>query len=148
MQAIILCGPAGTGKTALYRDRWLETHVRLNLELMHGLEREGVHFTTCLETRQDFVVDDRNATPADRARYAVPAREAGYLVVCCLVDGASKGTRAGAQPPARIPAPPSLIAGPRFVAPTAAEGFDEIMRARPDPDGGWAIEEIAPPAVL
>jgi hypothetical protein len=127
VEAVILCGVRGSGKTALYLDRWLETHVRVSQDLMGTRHREGVFFTTCLETRQDLVVDDTNATPQDRTRYAVPALEAGFRVVCCLLGDSAQDA---------------------LVAPTVAEGFDEILRARPDPAGGWVIEPIAPPAVL
>jgi hypothetical protein len=80
-----------------------------------------------LKTRQDVVVDDTNPTPDARTRYAVPALEAGFKVVCCL---------------------PGDSAQDALVPLSVAEGVHEIVRARPGPAGGWVIEPIAPPAVL
>ena len=34
MEAVVLCGLQGSGKTTLYRDRFLETHVRLSMDLL------------------------------------------------------------------------------------------------------------------
>ena len=36
MEAVVLCGVQGSGKTTLYRDRFLDTHVRVSLDLYRG----------------------------------------------------------------------------------------------------------------
>ena len=76
MEAVILCGVQGSGKTTLYRDRFLETHVRVSMDLLRTRAREAAFLKMCLETRMLFVVDNTNPTVADRARYVAPAREA------------------------------------------------------------------------
>ena len=34
MEAVILCGVQGSGKTTLYRDRFLDTHARISMDLL------------------------------------------------------------------------------------------------------------------
>ena len=41
MEAVILCGVQGSGKTTLYRDRFLETHARISLDLLRTRAREA-----------------------------------------------------------------------------------------------------------
>src|SRR3954447_20012605 len=86
MQAVILCGVQGSGKTTLYRDRFLETHARVSLDLLRTRAREAAFLRLCLETRMPFVVDNTNPTAAERARYVAPARAAGFTVVGYLVE--------------------------------------------------------------
>src|SRR3954452_17475074 len=86
MEAVIFCGVQGSGKTTLYRDRFLETHARISMDLLRTRHREAAFLQVCLETRMRFVVDNTNPTVAERARYIAPAREAGYRVVDYLVE--------------------------------------------------------------
>ncbi len=91
----MLCGLQGAGKTTLYRDRWLETHVRISMDLLRTRSREAALLELCLSTRQPFVVDNTNPTVADRARYVAPARAAGFKVVGYLVDASPGEALAG-----------------------------------------------------
>src|ERR671923_2810127 len=86
MEAVVLCGVQGSGKTTLYRERFLDTHVRVSLDLLRTRHREAEFVRLGLETRQPFVVDNTNPTPADRRRYVEPARAAGFRVVAYLVE--------------------------------------------------------------
>src|SRR5215212_10848630 len=101
MEAVILCGVQGSGKTTLYRDRFLETHARVSLDLLRTRSREAAFLRTCLQTRQPFVVDNTNPTPADRRRYVEPARAAGFTVIGYLVEAhpGEAFARAGIPPP-------------------------------------------------
>src|SRR4051794_41965162 len=129
MEAVILCGVQGSGKTTLYRERFLETHARVSMDLLRTRAREAAFLALCLQTRMPFVVDNTNPTVAERARYVVPAREAGFRVVGWLVEvdyEVASGRNAARG--RRVPA-----AGPRRVA---------RRRAAPAPGGGvrgaWA----------
>src|SRR3954454_9167643 len=86
MEAVILCGVQGSGKTTLYRDRFLETHARVSMDLLRTRHREAAFLQTCLETRMRFVVDNTNPTVVERARYVRPARAAGFRLVAYLVE--------------------------------------------------------------
>ena len=73
----VLCGVQGSGKTTLYRDRFLATHVHVSMDVLRTRRREAAFLELCLETRQPFVVDNTNPTPAARRRYVEPARQPG-----------------------------------------------------------------------
>ena len=142
MEAVILCGIQGSGKTTLYRDRYLETHVRISLDLLRTRHREARFLAACLETRQPFVVDKTNETREERARYVGPARAAGYRLVAVLVDippDVAITRNAGRPPRRQVPIAGILGTRNRLAPPSRDEGFDEVLIARPDPAGrsGW-----------
>jgi predicted kinase len=145
MEAIVLCGVQGSGKSTFYRDRFLETHVRVSLDLLRTRRREAAFLQLCLDTRQPFVVDNTNPTPAERRRYVEPARAAGFRVVGYLVEVdevqalARNRERQGAR---RVPAAGLVGTGRRLVRPAPEEGFDELWHATAAPDGGWRVEPL------
>ena len=50
MEAVILCGVQGAGKTTLYRDRFVETHVRVAMDLLRTRAREEAFLRLCLSS--------------------------------------------------------------------------------------------------
>jgi predicted kinase len=145
MEAIVLCGVQGSGKTTLYRDRWLETHVRVAMDLLRTRARERAFLELCLSTRQPFVVDATNPTPADRRRYVAPAQAAGFRVVGVLVEvdldrALGRNDRRDAR--RRVPTAGVAGTGRRLLPPTPEEGFDELWQATSAPDGGWRVEPL------
>ncbi|HWK27704.1 MAG TPA: AAA family ATPase [Solirubrobacter sp.] len=143
MEAVILCGLQGAGKTTLYRDRYLETHVRVSLDLLRTRPREAAFLTTCLDTRMPFVVDNTNPTVAERARYLEPARAAGFRVVGVLVEvDAGVAAARNAARERTVPAVGLRDVARRLIRPTPEEGFDELLHATAAPGGGWRIEPL------
>jgi predicted kinase len=142
VEAVILCGVQGSGKTTLYRDRFLETHARVSMDLLKTRAREAAFLDLCLQTRMRFVVDNTNPTVAERARYLQPARDAGFRVVGYLVE--VDAAVAAAQNTARarvVPAAALRDVTRRFVRPAPEEGFDELWHATAGPHG-WRIEPL------
>ena len=138
MEAVVLCGVQGSGKTTLYRHRFLDTHVHLSLDVVRTRGREAELLRTCVQDRRPFVVDNTNPTPADRRRYIEPAREAGFRVIGYLVEANAGEALARAEiPPARAAATARSLQRP-----TLEEGFDELWHATAAPDGGWRIEPL------
>lgn len=133
MEAIVLCGVQGSGKTTLYRDRFAATHEHVSLDVLGARAREAALIQAYLEAGRPFVVDNTNPTAADRARYIDAAREAGFKVVGYLVEGEGVSEHVG----------PGKAAATRrrFVRPAPEEGFDELWHAVPAP-GGWRIEPL------
>src|SRR5262249_4304267 len=133
-----------SGKTTLYRDRFLATHVRISMDLLRTRAREAAFLTLCLETHQPFVVDNTNPTPAERRRYIEPARAAGFRVVGDLVEVDAAMARArNAERAGRARVSDRGVVGTarRFIRPTPAEGFDELWYATAAPDG-WRVEPL------
>jgi predicted kinase len=145
MEAVVLCGVQGSGKTTLYVERFVETHVRVSLDVVRTRAREEAFVRLCLESGQRFVVDNTNATPAERARYLEPARAAGFRVVGYLVEVdvadalARNARRAGRE---RVPVAGVVGTSRRLQRPTPEEGFDELWHATAAADGGWRIEPL------
>jgi predicted kinase len=145
MEAIVLCGVQGSGKTTLYRDRFIDTHVRVSMDLLRTRHREAEFVSLCLQTRQPFVVDNTNPTPADRARYVEPARAAGFTVIGYLVDvdhAEALGRNAERAGKARVPVSGVMGTAKRLQRPAPEEGFDELWHATAAPGGGWRIEPL------
>src|SRR3954447_23063976 len=146
VQAVILCGLQGSGKTTLYRERFLETHARLSMDLLRTRAREAAFLRLCLETRLPFVVDNTNPTAADRARYVAPALAAGFSAVGYLVEvdfALAAGRNSGRAGVARVADAGLRDVARRFVRPAPAEGFAELWHATATPDGGWRVEPLA-----
>jgi predicted kinase len=145
MEAIVFCGVQGSGKTTLYRDRFLDTHVRISMDLLRTRAREAELLAWCLRTHTRFVVDNTNPAAADRARYVQPAREAGFRVIGYLVDASADealARNAGRAGKARVPDRAVAGAARRLLRPTPEEGFDELWHATAAADGGWRIEPL------
>ena len=143
MEAIVLCGVQGSGKSTLYRDRFLDTHVHVSLDLLRSRSREAELVRECLETGRPFVVDNTNPTVAERARYVEPARAAGFKLVAYLVE-ADHAVAAGrnAARERTVPAAGLRDVTRRLVRPTPEEGFEELFHATAALDGGWRIEPL------
>ncbi len=140
----MLCGVQGSGKTTLYRDRFLATHVRVSMDLLRTRAREAAFLELCLDTGQRFVVDNTNPTPAERRRYVEPARAAGFRVIGYLVEvdaGVALARNAGREGRARVPDRGVIGTAKRLIRPSPQEGFDELWHATAAPDG-WRIEPL------
>jgi predicted kinase len=146
MEAIVLCGLQGAGKTTLYRERWQATHVRISMDELGTRAREAALLEQCLAEGRPFVVDNTNPTAAERRRYITPAREAGFRVAGYLVDAAASealGRNAGRSGRERIPDRGVVGTARRFLRPAPEEGFDELWHATAAPGGGFRIEPLA-----
>lgn len=129
VEAVIFIGGQGSGKSTFYRDAFFDTHVRINLDMLHTRQREKLLLEACIAAQQSFVVDNTNPTPADRARYIVPARAAGFRMIGYFFSTPMREAlrrnhlRKGKQ---RVP--PVAIAGTfkKIQRPTLEEGLDEI----------------------
>lgn len=144
MEAIVLCGVQGSGKTTLYTERFLATHARVSMDLLRTRAREEAFLRVCLDTRQPFVVDNTNPTPTDRCRYVEPARAAGFRVIGYLVEvDAAEALARNAERTGRARVPPSGVVGTarRLQRPTPEEGFDELWHATGS-GGAWRVEPL------
>ena len=144
--AIVFCGLQGSGKSTYFAQRFARTHVRLNLDMLRTRNREDVLLHACLAVQQQFVADNTNPTPSQRARYATHARSSGFAAVECYwfdtpvdVCIARNATR-----PAGEQVPEIAIRGTaaKFVPPTRAEGFDRVWRVTTGDNGVMNVDEL------
>jgi predicted kinase len=134
MQAVILIGIQASGKSTFYKEKFIDTHVRLNLDLLRTRNREKLFLEVCLLTKQKFVVDNTNPTIEERKRYIIPAKEAGFRVtgyyfasnISSIVE--RNKFREGTK---RIPEAGLFGTLKRLQKPNYDEGFDEIFHVNP-----------------
>lgn len=144
-EAVIFCGIQASGKTQFYKRVFLDTHVRISLDLLKTRHRERALLVTCLQTTQSFVVDNTNATKEERARYIAPARSGGFEVVGYLFETTPRAAigrnsrRVGKQ---QIPVGGLLGTFKRLQRPSPSEGFDRLYRVRIDPEGAFLVDEL------
>jgi predicted kinase len=138
MEAIILIGIQATGKTTFCRDRFMDSHIRINLDMLKTRHREGLLVEACLNAKQPFVVDNTNPTREDRTRYIAPARQAGFRVIGyyfesrvsdALIRNAQRGESG------RVPEVGVRGTSARLEAPSRSEGFDVLHHVRIGPEG-------------
>lgn len=129
VEAVIFVGGQGSGKSTFYRERFFDTHIRINLDMLRTRHREKILFEACLSAKQPFVVDNTNPTPADRARYIIPARAAGFrLIAYSFITPMREALRRNNLRNGKQRIPPVAIAGTfkRIQLPSLDEGFDEV----------------------
>jgi predicted kinase len=145
MQAVILIGLPGAGKTTFYRQSFFETHLRISLDMLRTRRRERVLLEACLVAKQPFVIDNTNVRRADRARYIIPAKARAFRVIgyyfpadvdACLGRNAQR-----ADKPA-IPIAGVLGKYKQLELPDAGEGFDELYHVGIATDGRFVVQKL------
>ena len=144
MEAIILMGLQASGKSTFFKQRFQDTHIRLNLDMLRTRNRERKLFNACLEAKQSFVIDNTNPTVVDRQRYIGAAKTAGFSVIgfYFLVEMAECLARNNLRENKRH-IPESAIKGTagKLEHPSLSEGFDALFCVRADGAGGFVVEE-------
>ncbi len=138
MEALIFIGIQGSGKTTFYQRRFFETHVRVNLDMLHTRARERALIAACLASQKRFVIDNTNPRAADRAGYIAAAKAAGFRIIGYFFQPDLRGSlRRNASRAGRavIPVPGVIGTLKRLEAPTWAEGFDELYSVSIDENG-------------
>jgi predicted kinase len=144
MQAVILIGVPGAGKTSFYRERFFETHLRLSLDMLKTRERERILVAASLMAGQPFVIDNTNVLASDRAGYIGAAKQSGFRVIGYFFDTelraaiARNKVRTDKKP---LPVPAIIRSLKRLEPPTLKEGFDEIFTVRIDPNRQFEVLE-------
>ena len=147
MQVILLIGIPAVGKSTFFRERFADTHVRINRDMLKTRNREQRLFKTCLEVCQSLVVDNTNATREVRAKFIIPAVEAGAIVSGYYFHSAASealvrnASRSGA---ARIPDKGVLSMSAQLQLPSLAEGFDTLKYVRIEDNGGFSVKRWNP----
>jgi predicted kinase len=143
LQAVVFCGIQGAGKSSFYRERFADTHVRINLDMLRTRKRERILLEACLAARQPFVVDNTNPTAADRARYLVPATVAGFEVVAyCFRPSISEALALNAGRQRQVPPHVIVDTADRLELPRLDEGFAALYAVAMDGTGGFVVEKL------
>jgi len=143
MEAIILIGIQGSGKTTFYRDRLGGSHVHINLDTLRTRRREGLLLQECLDSKRPFVVDNTNPTIEARRRYLEPSQAAGVLEVgYYFATDIQTALERNARRLGRECVPPKAIRATRnrIERPSLEEGFAELFYLQSLADGGFIVE--------
>jgi predicted kinase len=144
MEAVILIGIQGSGKSTFCRKYFFDTHVRISLDMLRTRHRESLLLRACLEGKQKFVVDNTNITAADRTRYIVPAKAAGFSVVGYYFSSRlEEALRRNRQRTGKSRIPDRGITGmyKRLELPRKDEGFDQLNYVRIAETGEFIVED-------
>ena len=144
MEAIILIGIQAVGKSTFYHQRFADTHVRINLDMLKTRHREHVLLEACIAAKQPFVVDNTNATTQDRAKYIPLAKAAGFRIVgyyfqSSLPDAMQRNRQRATSKV--IPEKGIAATYKRMELPILDEGFDELYYVAINTFNEFVIQE-------
>jgi len=146
-EAVIFTGVQAAGKSTFYRERFFETHVRINMDMLHTRRRESLLLDACLAARQPFVVDNTNVLAAERARYIEPARAAGFTVTGYFFRATTReliARNARRTGRAAVPVPGLLGTYKKLEEPRMEEGYDALFAVTLTPQNVYVVEAVAP----
>ena len=143
MEMVLLMGVQAAGKSTFCRERFYDTHVRINLDMLKTRTREELMVRACFFSKTPFVVDNTNPTKSDRQRYIPDAKEARYKIVgYYLSSRIEDALQRNATREKVIPEGGVRRTFQKIELPSRDEGFDELYYVRIDPDRplGFIVE--------
>lgn len=143
MEAVILVGIQGSGKSTFCRERFYHTHVRLNLDMLKTRHREGILLNACLRAQQRFVVDNTNVLLQEREHYIKAAKIAGFAVVGYYFHTTIQDAiRRNAHRMGKAVVPTRGIWGTykRLQMPTLEEGFDTLYKVEINSENDFVVQ--------
>jgi predicted kinase len=147
LEAVLFIGIQATGKSTFYRENFFDSHIRINLDMLRTRHRERLLVEACIAAKQPFVVDNTNVRILERARYIVPAREAGFRVVGYVFRShPGEALQRNQQRTGNQVIPETGIWGTykRLEAPTPEEGFNALFRVHVDETNGFVVRDWIP----
>ena len=147
MEAIIFIGIQASGKSSFYFERFSNSHIRLNLDMLKTRNRETILLNACITAKQPIVIDNTNATKEDRKRYVEKLKHSRFQIIgyyfessieaCLRRNNKRKGTE-------RIPSIGIKGTYNKLELPEYSEGFDKLYYVSIGEDGfkteGWKNE--------
>lgn len=135
---IIFIGIQASGKSFYYKQYLSAEYERVNLDELHTRNKEEVWFNELLNNEKNIVIDNTNPTAADRLRYIIKAKEAGYHVVGYFFESRVQdcikrnALRTGK---AKVPNQAIAATSNKLEMPSYKEGFDELYFIGHDENG-------------
>lgn len=129
MELIIFIGLQGAGKSTFYKQHFIDSHIRLNGDILKTRHREMTLFHACLNSKTPTVIDKTNPTQEIRANYIQLAKTHHFKVIAYYFDVPFEqalfynNQRLGK---AKIPEVGLKSVAKQLTRPSFEEGFDEI----------------------
>ena len=145
MEGIIFVGIQASGKSTFYHDRFSNTHLRINLDMLKTRHREKRLIETCLEISQRFVIDNTNPTVTDRERYIILLKNQGWKIIgyyfrSNINDSIERNQKR--QSSQQVPVKGIRGTYSRLIVPKYEEGFDQIYSVEPQAEGKFIVSEL------
>lgn len=145
MNGIIFTGLQASGKSSFFKERFVDTHIRLNLDMLNTRNRENILFNACLEAKQPVVIDNTNPQIKDRERYikdfkANKFKVIGYFFESKIKDCIERNNNRVLKKEIPVVALKSTSA--KLEIPSYKEGFDELYFVK-IVDNEFIVEEWA-----
>lgn len=146
MELIIFIGIQGAGKSSFYKQFFVDSHIRLNGDMLKTKHRETLLFDACLASKTPTVIDKTNATIAERQRYILPALSQHFKVIAyyfdvAFADALAKNNQRTGK--AKIPEIGLKATAKKMQQPTFAENFNQIFYVTLV-DNKFVVKEIIP----
>jgi predicted kinase len=127
MELVVFAGVQASGKSTFFAQRFADSHVRINGDMLKTRHREKLLLGACIAGQIRCVIDKTNLTAAERQRYVLVAKAAGFRVVDFYFDAPFElclrrnGERS-------LPVPVAGLYGARRLLeiPSWSEGYDEL----------------------
>jgi predicted kinase len=151
LECVILIGLPASGKTTFYQQRFAATHTHISKDHWPNAprkdERQGQLIRSAFRTGTPVVVDNTNPAPADRAAIIAIAREFNARIIGYHFTATTReavGRNRGREGKQRVPDVAIFTTAKRMMAPTRAEGFDELYRVAIRGDAAFEVTASPP----
>lgn len=81
LECVIFVGIQASGKSTFYKEKFFNTHMRINLDMLKTRYRERTYLEASIHAKQSFVVDNTNPTKLDRQKYIDAVSGHGYKII-------------------------------------------------------------------
>ena len=129
MECIILIGIPGAGKSTYYKDKFDDTHLRINIDMLVRISRESDIFKAAVKTNTKIVIDNTNTTIKDRMKYIPLLKKNKYKIIAYYFQtDLEKTIEANNKRDRVVPEKVIRTYYKNLIIPELCEGFDEVYR--------------------
>ena len=142
MEAIIFIGLQASGKSSFYQEKFIDTHIRINLDMLKTRYREKILFDACLKAKQPLVIDNTNPTRENRIIYIESAKKYNFKIVGYYFQSNIEDCKLRNQQRERvIPLVGLLSTYKKIELPNYQEGFDKLFYVKIDANNLFVVEK-------
>ena len=143
MQMILFSGPQATGKSSLFKSSFVDTHLRINLDMLRTRHRQGLLIAVCLVAKQPFVVDNTNLTLTERSGHIAQAKAQRFSVLAYRFNlPFEEALKRNSQRSVSVPEKALRSAYKNWQKPDWSEGYDRLFDVT-SADGQFTINEVS-----
>lgn len=129
MELILFIGIQASGKSTFYKERFLNTHLRISNDLLKTKNRVKKLIDFCIETDMNAVIDNTNISVEVRKTYIERFKASGYQITGYYFKtdlGRAVKWNDRRKGKENIPMPGILGTHKKLELPSFEEGFDRL----------------------